>query len=395
MKRLALALLLVACGPHKDPMPVDIPGSLQLQLPTEAVGVVGTPMRLNFESVVLTETPDAYDYEVSGPGTADATHWTWTPTEAGTSTFDLTVRDAGAVVSHGTMAVRVLPAAATGTARILLVGDSGTYSDGYPVRLGARLTAAGASWTFLGPNGTAPYSHQGEGGRTYAAYAGLRPDVWTTPFDPDGGNDVDVDRYIAETLGGIVPTHVIFELAVNDVFSNRVANPEDDDVFLTAAETLFGQLRAAMPYAQFGAMLTTTGSGDAAAWLSNYPTYTGQRWRYKQLQHRAVGRELAAWQGREAARLRVLPAQMVLDPDVDFLDGNALHWNLTGGRTAIGDVFANWVLDTLEPADVAGELTATRSQPGALAPSRTAAAVLATSRATPATLTITRTVDNE
>ena len=59
--------------------PSESSNSLQLTLPPVCYAVVGVPMSIYFDNIVLTEKPERYRFKVEGDfGTADARRWTIT-----------------------------------------------------------------------------------------------------------------------------------------------------------------------------------------------------------------------------------------------------------------------------------------------------------------------------
>ncbi|MCC7493296.1 MAG: hypothetical protein IT204_13160 [Fimbriimonadaceae bacterium] len=346
------------------------PAELRLTLPPAIYTVVGQPLGVWFDNVVLTPTPEACRFEVSCPvGSSDARRWLATPTaeQVGEHPWRLRVLDAaGAEVASGQSRLFVGPAdrGAGRALKLLVIGDSLTNATTYVNELARLLSLPGnPSWTMLGSNKVswaAPgVVHEGYGGWTWQRFATHwepAPDPaqrkFSSPFvflDAAGQPKLDVGRYFAEKCGGQVPDVITVLLGINDCFG---ANPESQeamdqsiDRMFSHADTFVAALRAAAPQAVIGLGLTTPPNAREAGFQANYQgRYT--RWGWKRIQHRLVQRQLAKYAGQEAQGLWLVPTELNLDPVDGYPDNNGVHPNAVGYQQ-IGNSFYAWLKHTL------------------------------------------------
>lgn len=363
MRRSRLLLLLICAGRLLAAPAAD--EDLTPRLPPDIHAVVGQPLGIWYDNLVLTRTPEAYTFTITCDlGSAGERAWLVTPTaaQAGDHAFTVQVSDA-AGQSYGTASstIHVAPADA-GAGRpftLLIVGDSLTNANLYPTELGKLMSAAGGPrWTMLGTNRRggpdAAVGHEGYGGWTWARFATHyepAPDPAARKFSSpfvflvDEQPVLDVGRYLDEQCGGQRPDVVTFLLGINDCFGAPPTDPAGQDTRFAAmfaqAEALLAGFRKAAPKAVFGIGLTTPPNSRQVAFEANYgDRYT--RWGWKSIQHRLVQAELAQFGGRQAEGIRVVPTELDVDPVDGYPENNGVHPNAVG-YAQIGRSFHAWL----------------------------------------------------
>jgi lysophospholipase L1-like esterase len=344
----------------------DDPAALRLTLPPAMYAVVGQPTSIYLDDVVLTQTPEQYRLEVlPSLGSADATHWSFTPDKAqvGRHTLRLQVKNVdGRLLGHGSMQLQVVSADA-GAGRkltLLLVGDSLTHASVYPNEL-ARLfsTPGNPACKMLGTHHpetvVAGVGHEGYGGWTWARFAShwnpggeQSHKTRSSPFlfaGADGKGTLDVGKYFDTQCQGERPDIVTFLLGINDCFGANPDNPQamdgTIDSMLTNADVLLAAFHQAAPHAELAVCLTVPPNSREAAFLGNY-NGKRHRWGWKRIQHRLVERELAHFGGREKEGIFLVPAELGVDPVGDYPVNNAVHPNAAGYRQIAATLYA-WI----------------------------------------------------
>ncbi len=341
-------------------------GELQLTLPPVVYAVPGVPVSIYYDNVVLTQTPQAYQFDViCSLGKNEIRRWTAKPTDddVGDHLLEVVVKDAsGKSLERAKTMVRVSPrnASAGKSLRLLIIGDSLTNATQYPNEL-ARLLSEPANprWMMLGthkPGSAKPgVAHEGYGGwkwsdflSRYAPPGAPNPSGrrTTSPFvfpTADGNSgEFDLARYIREHCDNRPPDVVLFLLGINDCFS---ANPDDPDPkineVLIHAEKLLGEFRKAAPHAILAVGLTTPPNSRQEAFEANYKqSYT--RWGWKRIQHRLVQRMLSQFSGLEKDGIHLVPTELNLDPIDGYPVNNGVHPNAEG-YAQIGASFYCWL----------------------------------------------------
>lgn len=347
--------------------------SLRLTLPPAWHGVVGVPMSLYYDNVVLTENPEQYDFTVDcAVGGGGERSWNVVATEAdiGPHRLEITVKNKqGQEIEKATTVLHISPRTAgvgEGMAkRLLIVGDSLTNASGYPNEL-ARLFAepGNPQVTFLGTHRPASaktgVAHEGYGGWKWVDFltkfapkglevaAGPLAKKATSPFvyaDEKGMGVFDLTRYIREHCAGQPPDAVTFLLGINDCFG---ANPEDPkavdgkiDEVLNNADRLLAEFRQAMPKAVLAVGLTTPPNAREAGFVANYQGRY-HRWGWKRIQHRLVQRMIARLGSKEHLGIHLVATELNLDPVTGYPENNGVHPN-TIGYAQIGTSFYGWM----------------------------------------------------
>ncbi len=354
--------------------PVSQANSLQVTLPPVCYAVVGVPMSIYYDNIILTQEPEELGFNVRcDVGTVQPRRWTVTPKpgDVGDHTLAVIVSDArDRVIQRGETVLHVAPAdAGTGKAiRLLIVGDSLTNATVYPTEIARLLSSPGnPSWTMLGTRGrnsaVPGVAHEGYGGWTWRTFAtryvtetdggkanGSSPFVFAT----DGKlRALDLKRYFHQSCGGENPDFVTIMLGINDCFS---ADPEDpiavdariSNVFADA-RTLIHAFRQAAPQSQIGICLTTPPNARESGFEANYHGRY-HRWGWKRIQHRLVQRQLKEFGGRQQDNISIVPTELNLDPVNGYPVNNGVHPNATGYRQIGASIYA-WLKSRLDMSD--------------------------------------------
>ncbi len=346
-------------------------GPLQLTLPPEFYAVAGIETSIYYDNVVLTETPEAYRFEVTCDiGNAEQQRWTVTPKAAdvGDHSLTVTVSDASEKeLGRATTTLRVVSADAGAgrTIRLLIVGDSLTHATTYSNEIARFLSMPdNPSWKMLGthkPSKAADgVAHEGYGGWTWQRFASHyepNPDGTyrkrSSPFvylSADGKPALDLKRYFDEECDGQRPDFVTFLLGINDCFS---ADPDDPtaidariDAMMVHADALLAAFREAAPKAQLGICLTTPPNSREEGFQANYKGRY-HRWGWKRIQHRLVQREITRFENRETEQFFVVPTQLNLDPVDGYPTNNGVHPNDVGYKQIGASIYA-WLKARVE-----------------------------------------------
>jgi lysophospholipase L1-like esterase len=359
----ASAAAMVAAAPAPDP--------LNLTLPPVCYSVVGVPLSIYYDNIVLTPEPDKFHFQVRCDlGRSAARAWTVTPgaADAGDHDWSVCVTDAaGKSVGSAHCKLHVAPADAGshGTLRLLLVGDSLTHASVYPNEIARLLSLPGnPASKLLGtfrPAGVQPgVAHEGYGGWTWLRFASHyepKPDGTyhkrSSPFvflTAAGKPVLDVPRYIRTACDGAAPDAVTFLLGTNDCFAAKAEDPKSVEekiaAMLKQADVLLAAFHQAAPQADLGVGLTVPPNSRESGFDANYHGKF-HRWNWKQVQHELVRREIAHFGGRERERISVVPTELNLDPVDGFPVNNGCHPNAAGYRQ-IGATLYAWVKARLE-----------------------------------------------
>lgn len=353
-------LLLVVIGADAPPQT-----TLNLTLPPTVYAVVGEPMSLVFDNLILSQSPEKCRFEIDCDvaGKTFPTHWTVTPTteQAGRHELTVTVVDPdGESAEAVTTELVVVPATSgDGTPlRLLIVGDSLTHATLYPNELARLLRRPGNPHvTFLGThrpgNAAEGVAHEGYGGWTWQRFVSHyepMPDPaarkHSSPFvfpGSDGKPQLNVKQYIDQHCDGTPPDVVLLMLGINDCFGADPESIEAIDKRVThvfeQAETLLKAFREAAPAAGFGICLTTPPNARESGFEANYKGRY-HRWGWKRIQHRLVQRQISHFSGREDESLFILPTELNLDPVAGYPVDNGVHPNQVGYHQIAASMYA-------------------------------------------------------
>lgn len=367
-------------APAAAPVAAAAQDSLKLTLPPVCYAVVGLPMSIYYDNIVVTPEPEKLHFQVNCRlGQAGDRAWTVTPQagQAGDHDWEVTVIDAqGRRLAAAQCKLHVAPATAGsgGALRLLLVGDSLTHSPAYPNHIARLLAAPGnPAAKFLGtfrPVGVQPgVAHEGYGGWTWQRFAsGYEPHPDGTyrkrssPFvflAGDGKPALDVGRYIQTACDGTPPDVVTFLLGTNDCFSAKADDPQSIDArvetMFKQADVLLAAFHQAAPRAELGVGLTVPGNSRESGFEANYHGKY-HRWNWKQVQHELVRREIEHFGHRQDQHISLIPTELNLDPVDGFPVNNGCHPNEMGYKQ-IGTTIYAWIkarLQQREPASSTG-----------------------------------------
>ncbi len=367
--RLAALILLLAPLSARAAKPAPGP-ALQLTLPPEVYAVVGQPMSIYYDNIVLTETPQDYRFRFDGPiGQQEDRRWTVQPQAAHVGPHRLTVSvsdNSGRTLGQASTALRVIPANAgqTRSVKLLIIGDSLTAATTYSNQIASLLSLPGnPQWTMLGTNRPASAAqgvqHEGYGGWTWNAFVTrFKPDAppsgkgRNSPFvfaGSDGQPALDLPRYFRDSCQEQVPDYVTIMLGINDCFGLKPDDPAAIDAGIDKmfqhADTLLAALRQAAPQAEIGLCLTTPPNARESGFEANYKGRY-HRWGWKRIQHQLVQRQLQHFATRQKDKLFIVPTELNLDPWDGYPENNGVHPNAEGYKQ-IGDSIYAWLKSRL------------------------------------------------
>ncbi|WP_197993590.1 SGNH/GDSL hydrolase family protein [Gimesia chilikensis] len=361
-----ILLLLLAVSPASA---AEKTQSLQLTLPPMFYAVPGVEMSIYFDNIVLTETPEKYQFEVDCEiGTVDQNRWTVTPTDSNVGQYSLSVKVTDADGANRGTANTVLQVskpdagANRDTCRLLIIGDSLTNATTYSNEIARLLsTPDNPKWQMLGTHkpksAAAGVAHEGYGGWTWQRFVSQyepKPDGTnrkrSSPFvylGKDGKPGLDLPRYFKEECNDQKPDYVIIMLGINDCFSAKQdAIDEKIDGMFTQADILIKALQTAAPQAEVGICLTTPGNSRQEAFYANYKDRYS-RWGWKKIQHRLVQRQIEKFKGRENENLFIIPTELNLDIVDGYPVNNGVHPNKVGYQQIGASIYA-WLKYRME-----------------------------------------------
>lgn len=361
-----ILLLLLAVSPASA---AEKTQSLQLTLPPMFYAVPGVEMSIYFDNIVLTETPEKYQFEVDCEiGTVDQNRWTVTPTDSNVGQYSLSVKVTDADGANLGTANTVLQVskpdagASRDTCRLLIIGDSLTNATTYSNEIARLLsTPDNPKWQMLGTHkpksAAAGVAHEGYGGWTWQRFVSQyepKPDGTnrkrSSPFvylGKDGKPGLDLPRYFKEECNDQKPDYVIIMLGINDCFSAKQnAIDEKIDGMFTQADILIKALQTAAPQAEVGICLTTPGNFRQEAFYANYKDRYS-RWGWKKIQHRLVQRQIEKYKGRENENLFIIPTELNLDIVDGYPVNNGVHPNKVGYQQIGASIYA-WLKYRME-----------------------------------------------
>jgi len=360
---LALTVLFVATVSRAWAAAADS-DPLRLTLPPTFYAVVGQPMRVYFDNIVLTPKPESYQFAVGCKlGTSETRCWTVEPQagDVGQHPWEIVVTDRQRKrVAAGRCMLHVAPADAgqDRQVRLLIVGDSLTNATAYPNEIGRLLGQPGnPRWTMIGTNRPASalpgVGHEGYGGWTWARfathYAPPTDDIKKrgSPFvvQADGKPVLDVAQYFQAHAEGTPPDMITFLLGINDCFRTNPEDPAAVDARIKAmfeqADVLVAAFHQAAPKAALGICLTTPPNARQSGFDANYKGIYS-RWQWKQMQHELVRRELAHFGNRQQENIFIVPTELNIDPVEGFPENNGVHPNPVGYKQIGGSLYA-WI----------------------------------------------------
>lgn len=270
-----------------------------------------------------------YSFEFSGPGAANASRWTWTPSSGEVGSYRLTVRvrQGGLLIGRASTTIVVKPSTgANGTCRAVVgIGDSITAAagpDAFPNLVQTAMVGAGVSFSMFGSTSSAGalpgVVHDGFPGRTF---------LWhdtdaAAPWSAGGVNHVT-------TYGSGVPyTDVWIGLGTNDWAAQRGPtpgpyHPEDFAQVITNAESLVQKIRAGSPNARIW-VSPTYNPADG----TTFGPYSAEE--FESDRRIGVGLLFDTFANREGEGILIpSPTHACLDPSTD-LPADDVHPNALG-----------------------------------------------------------------
>jgi lysophospholipase L1-like esterase len=378
--------------PPKVPAPPADMEHLKLYLPKALYAFPGIELKVYFESLVPPALADQLLFQVKCPaGTTARRYWsaTFTPDQSGVHPWEIIVSNfAGRELARATCEVRVAQTAAGQGKhlRLLIVGDSLTHATWYSNRLSDLCERPGnPQLEMIGTHKPAwakpGVAHEGYNGWTWAHF--LRHDMPgkflngtpdKSPFlfrDSVGGKPkFDLPRYLRETSPAGLPDLVIFQLGINDVFSQLpyegyLFSP-DDDRLTPNIDQLLQEFRAAAPQTSLAIWLTQPVNATQESFESSYrglEDYRGiQRNKMALRQHWIADQILHRYGGRESEGLYLIPMSATVDPLDDFPASDSVHPSIPGYQR-IGEGTYAWIKWWIDDASGAAARLELASKP--------------------------------
>ncbi len=370
MTRLRLTILCCVALAPQTCLAAKRAEPLRLTLPAEFYAVVGVETSVYFDNLVLTQTPEDYQFEVAcDVGRRQPRRWSVSPkpADAGDHAFTVTVKSRGGdTLAQARTTLRVVAANAGQGRRatMLIVGDSLTHATLYPNEIARLLSEPGnPTWRMLGTHrpkqAAAGVAHEGYGGWTWQRFVSHyepNPDGTyrkrSSPFvflNAEGKPQLDLDRYFRESCSGERPDFVVFLLGINDCFSADPADPkaidERIDAVFKQADTLLAAFHKAAPQAELAVCGVTPPNAREEAFQANYKGRY-HRWGWKRIQHRLVQRQIEHFAAREKENVYFVPSELNLDPIDGYPANNAVHPNAAGYKQVAASVYA-WLKSRL------------------------------------------------
>lgn len=292
-----------------------IPGPRQFMLPREIGLLAGQAVSLFFAPMAFLSTMGSYSVIGNGPGTFDATHWTWASPTVGNYKLVLRLYLNGALIGRATTTLRVRALASP--ANWNPNGDSLTAAAGATSYV--SVAKGLLSCVTHGTQNNGVDDEEGHPGYTWGDFNGERPLVNPTPY-PSGGA-----AYAAANGGPF--SDITDYLGTNDTsgiggdpslwpgFAQDVAN---------SAESFVATQKDGSPSARYWISTIYNPGTDVALWTdqAEMDTFLAKRLIL-------VPTIFNQFRGREAERIRLVPLHCALDPIADF-SGDKTHFTASG-----------------------------------------------------------------
>jgi lysophospholipase L1-like esterase len=325
--------------------------NIHLFLPKTIFAVPGVECRLFFENLV--DCPDVnqlrFRIKCALDGGTERRCWKATSQvgDVGEHPFEVVVTDLkGGTLARADAVLKVAPSDAGkgGKVRLLIVGDSLTHTSLYPYELKKLMSRPGnPALTMIGTHTVekvrnrtsgqwikipADVRHEGYGGWTWHDFVAYNQPGMAkvrhrdrSPFLYNDGNNavkLDVERYLRENSPEGPPDLILFQLGINDVFSQDISEIIKD------AQTLVGAFRKAAPKATLAVWLTQPVNYSEATFTHLYKGVSKQS-TTKTRQHQLAQALTATFGDREGEGIFVVPMHLGVDPIDDYWVFDAVH----------------------------------------------------------------------
>ncbi|MFO7810013.1 MAG: SGNH/GDSL hydrolase family protein [Candidatus Delongbacteria bacterium] len=233
------------------------------------------------------------------------------------------------------------------TLKILMIGDSFTYSGVYPKYI-KDLYESSTNYPvkLLGTNynsGSPFYGidndifHEGYSGKSWFWFVAYEE----SPFVYDG--QVDFQKYIDDFLYGEIPDIVTIFLGINDIGSGDPSSIETIDerieIIFERMMLLINPLTETLPDASIGIVLTPpTNEREETYTNPDLPDY----WERKLMHHRLSQRYVDHFNDLGNANISVIPANVSIDTYNGYGSSDSIHPNIYG-YNQIGNSIYSWI----------------------------------------------------
>lgn len=314
--------------------PGNFPGARSVYLPRVWGMLTGQAYYLHWTGLAHLRDATGYTFAFSGPGSANSTRWTWTPSSGDVGAHRLTVRAYlnGTLVGRATTRLEVISATGLEGGALRIAGPAGDSitaaalgASAYASVSASLLSTAGYTVTTYGSASNGTVDHDGYSGRTYLWHdtGGAAP--WSA-----GGA-----AHLAANGGGAPGYHVAAcALGTNDLGPCRPDHPEDYQAIITNAESLVGKMLAVTdavivcPVYEAADGSTIVSVYDAVAWEEN--------------RRRLNALLFQTFSGREAEGIYMgAPIHACLDRSTDISTGD-VH-PISSGHAKIGACHAGQI----------------------------------------------------
>lgn len=226
--------------------------------------------------------------------------------------------------------------------KVLVIGDSTTAGAGKSTKrlLDLFATDTYSTLKLLGTRGTAPDRHEGRSGWTINQYVSVAADstdpTVTNPFWNPTTKAFDFAYYMEQTAQE-VPTHIVLNLGINDMFGfgDDQALSNAIDTFIANYDKVIANIKAYNNDIMICIALTIPPNANQDVFGMVYKCGQTQ-WRYKRNNEFFVNRLIEKYDNRSAEGIQLIPLNTVLDMETDFADG--VHPSVAGYQK-IGDAY--------------------------------------------------------
>lgn len=362
-------------------------GSCQLFLPSALYVVPGQEINIYFDNIVLAAMPARYLFDVTcEKGAQHAKRWFWSPdNEPGAYPLQIEVRGLDdEVLATGCTTIQVVhpEAGRNRDLQLLCIGDSLTAASIYTGELLKLCKGPGnPNLTLLGTQVSDPAHpenrNEGYGGWRYESFTKKWEDHVAPDAPPSSGCSpflflengmprLDIARYIDEKLHGAIPSFVLFNLGINDVFlaTDQTRRPVVENM-IENSQTLVSAVRTALPNATLGIVIPvppSTSQDSFGETNGNLQT----RWGYRKNLLLAQTRLAQTFGGREEENIHLVWPHPNLDCENNYptverivnarseikvqLNNNEVH-PAPSGYFQIADSIYAWIKSQLEKTD--------------------------------------------